>query len=87
MTWIKKYPNLMFFIALTFFTVVVVESFLRVSGIGYGNSPIEMDQQLHHRLKYLELHGLLLLLETSSLVMLKELMVHYGRGDKIVLDN
>ena len=49
MTWIKKYPNLMFFIALTFFTVVVVESFLRVSGIGYGNSPIEMDQQLHLR--------------------------------------
>ena len=49
MTWIKKYPNLTFFIALTFFTVVVVESFLRVSGIGYGNSPIEMDQQLHHR--------------------------------------
>ena len=46
---IKKYPNIAFIVALTFFTVIVAELFLRISGIGYGNSPIEMDQRLHHK--------------------------------------
>jgi len=49
MTWSKKYPNLTLNIVLIFIAVVLVESFLRVSGIGYGISPIEADQRLHHR--------------------------------------
>ena len=49
MTSIKKYSNMTLILGLIFIAVLVVEFFLRVSEVGYGNSPIEMDQRLHHK--------------------------------------
>ena len=48
MSWIKRHPNLTLILIATLFSVVLVEIFLRFAGIGYGNSPIELDQRLHH---------------------------------------
>lgn len=44
----KKRINLRLTFVLTLFSVVVVEILLRLFGNGYGSSPIELNQRLHH---------------------------------------
>ena len=48
MSWIKRHSKLALILMLTLFLAVSVEISLRFAGIGYGNSPIELDQRLHH---------------------------------------
>ena len=48
MSRIKRYPILILILISTLFLIVLVEILLRLTGIGYGNSPIEPDQRLHH---------------------------------------
>ena len=48
MSWIKRHSKLTLILISTLLSVVSVEIFLRFAGIGYGNSPIELDQRLHH---------------------------------------
>jgi len=48
MSWIKSHPRLVFCLTSILFLLVFAEFILRLAGIGYGNSPIEVNQRLHH---------------------------------------
>ena len=48
MNLIKKHPDLTLILLSTFFTIILAEIFLRLSGIGYGNDPMNSDARLHH---------------------------------------
>ena len=47
MSWIKSHPRLVFCLTSILFLLVFAEFILRLAGIGYGNSPIEVNQRLH----------------------------------------
>ena len=48
MSWIRSHPNLVLLLISTLFALILVEIFLRFSGLGYGNSPVEHSNQIHH---------------------------------------
>ena len=48
MSKIKSHSRFVFFLASILFLLVFAEFILRLAGIGYGNSPIEVNQRLHH---------------------------------------
>ena len=48
MSWIKSHPRFVFCFTSILFLLVFAEFILRLAGIGYGNSPIEVNQRLHH---------------------------------------
>ena len=48
MSWIKSHPRFIFCLTSILFLLVFAEFILRLAGIGYGNNPIEVNQQLHH---------------------------------------
>ena len=48
MSWIRSHPNLILLPISTLFAFFLVEIFLRFTGIGYGNSPIEANNLIHH---------------------------------------
>ena len=48
MSWIKNHSRFVFCLTSILFSVVFAEFILRLAGIGYGNSPIEVNQRLDH---------------------------------------
>jgi lysophospholipase L1-like esterase len=48
MAWIKRHQSLVLIFGSTLFSLLLAEIFLRVLGIGYGNSPLESSPRLHH---------------------------------------
>ena len=48
MSWIKSHPNLVLLLTSSFVAFFLVETSLRLAGIGYGNAPIEHSNQIHH---------------------------------------
>ena len=48
MNFVKKHPDLTLILLSTFLTIILAEIFLRLTGIGYGNNPMNSDARLHH---------------------------------------
>jgi len=48
MNWIKRHSSFVLFLGSILFSLVLAELFLRILGIGYGNSPLESSSRLHH---------------------------------------
>ena len=48
MNWIKRHSSLVLFLGSIIFSLLLAEVFLRMLGIGYGNSPLESSSRLHH---------------------------------------
>lgn len=48
MNWIKRHSSLALFLGSILFSLLLAEAFLRILGIGYGNSPLESSPRLHH---------------------------------------
>ena len=48
MSWIKSHPNLVLLLTSSLFAFFLVEISLRFAGIGYGNTPVEHSNQMHH---------------------------------------
>ena len=48
MTWIKRHSSFVLFCSSLIFALMLAELFLRLVGIGYGNSPLESHPRLHH---------------------------------------
>ena len=48
MSWIKSHPNLVLLLTSSLFAFFLVEISLRFAGIGYGNTPVEHSNQIHH---------------------------------------
>ena len=48
MSWIKSHPNLVLLLTSSLVAFFLVETSLRLAGIGYGNAPIEHSNQIHH---------------------------------------
>jgi hypothetical protein len=48
MSWIKRNSSLTLLLGSTLFSLILAEIFLRLLGIGYGNSPIDSHPRLHH---------------------------------------
>ena len=48
MSWIRSHPNLVLLLTSSLFAFFLVEIFLRFAGIGYGNSPVDHSNHLHH---------------------------------------
>lgn len=48
MSWLKRNQSLALFLGSLLFSLLLAEVLLRILGIGYGNSPLESDQRLHH---------------------------------------
>jgi len=48
MSWIRSHSNLILLLISTLFAFFLIEIFLRFAGIGYGNSPIEENNRIHH---------------------------------------
>jgi len=48
MSWVKRHSSFVLFLGSILFSLLLAELFLRLLGIGYGNSPLESSSRLHH---------------------------------------
>jgi lysophospholipase L1-like esterase len=48
MSWVKRHSSFALFLGSILFSLLLAELFLRLLGIGYGNSPLESSPRLHH---------------------------------------
>lgn len=48
MSWIKRHQSFVLIFGSVLFSLLLAEVLLRILGIGYGNSPLESHQRLHH---------------------------------------